>query len=80
MKDEIDEALAKMVYATNCPFRIVEHKSFIELVEKLRPGYKLPTRKDLGGPLLEKVHQQLQVKCKEQLTDKTVCMAMDGWS
>ena len=79
-KNDIDEAVAKMIYATNCPFRIVEHECFIKLVEKLRPGYKLPTRKEIGGPLLDKVHQNLQTNCKEKLTGSTVCMAMDGWS
>ena len=46
----------------------------------LRPGYKLPNRHDIGNKLLDRVYSDLQETCKERLNDKTVSMAIDGWS
>lgn len=69
-----------MIYATNSSFRLVEHPTFIKAVQMLRPGYKLPDRKAIGGRLLDIVHDRHQNTCKDQLNGKTVCMSLDGWS
>lgn len=44
--------------STISPFKIVERPAFIDVVNGLRPGYKLPTRKDIGGSLLDKVYDK----------------------
>ncbi|XP_066983752.1 uncharacterized protein [Macrobrachium rosenbergii] len=43
-KANLDEEVAKMVFATNSSFRLVEHPQFCKMVGKLRPGYTPPTR------------------------------------
>lgn len=62
------------------PCRVVEHETFQAIFQKLRPGYKLPTGKESAGPLLDRVHSELQTTCQEQLPGKTVNMSMDGRS
>ena len=79
-KSVIDHQLAKMIYATNCPFLLVEHNEFIKLMSMLRPGYKPPTRYDISGRLLDEVHISMLADCKDPLGGETVSMALDGWS
>ena len=79
-KSVIDYQLAKMTYATNCPFSLVEHNEFIKLMSILQPGYKPPTRYDVGGRLLDEVHTSMLADCKDRLGGETVSMALAGWS
>jgi hypothetical protein len=79
-KDELDELLAEVFFSTNTAFKVIEHPSFAAFMDKCRPGYKLPTRHELSGPLLDKVHNKMQKVCENKLKDKTVCMSLDGWS
>lgn len=46
----------------------------------LRPGYKPPNRKVIGGTLLDQVYQEELEKCQIYLENKTVCLSIDGWS
>ncbi|XP_050688545.1 uncharacterized protein LOC126981494 isoform X2 [Eriocheir sinensis] len=78
-KEKIDEKVA-MVYATNSFFKIVEHASFIDMVNVMRPGYKLPSRREIGGSLLGKVYGKECEKNVVDLEGKTVCMSLDGWT
>ena len=79
-KESLDQQCARSIYATNSSFLSVEHKDYVKFCKMMRPGYIPPTRHQIGGPLLDKVHAELQESCKEQLANKPVCMAMDGWS
>lgn len=79
-KDSLDLQVARFVYATNTSFRSVEHPQFIRLLEQLRPGYNPPSRKAIGGSLLDTVYIEEKRKCSEILQDKTVCAGIDGWS
>lgn len=79
-KSSLDEKVAEMVYGCNLPFAIVEHPLFKDLVSALRPGYKPPTRKQLGSTLLDQVHNKHQSRMQNQLKDKIVTMQQDGWS
>lgn len=79
-KEKIDEKVATMVYATNSPFKIVEHASFRDMVNVMRPGYKLPSRREIGGSLLDKVYDKECEKSVVDLEGKTVCMSLDGWT
>ena len=79
-KDKIDQSIAEFFYGCNLPFAVVEHPKFKAMVESLRTGYKLPTRKTMGGPLLNQTHSKLQSVMKEKLQGKTVTMQQDGWS
>ena len=79
-KEEIDLCVAEFFYACNIAFNAAEHPKFLAMCEALRAGYKPPTRKAIGGVLLDKVHTKLQTSMKDKLQDKTVTMQQDGWS
>ncbi|XP_053400529.1 zinc finger protein 862-like [Mercenaria mercenaria] len=46
----------------------------------LRPGYCSPNRKDIGGYLLDDIHEQLTKNMKSELEGKDVELMQDGWS
>jgi len=46
----------------------------------VRPGYKPPSRKDLGGHLLDSVHKKLTDRVKDRVSGKQVTLMQDGWS
>lgn len=80
VKTDIDNQLAKFFYACNIPFNVVEHPEFIKTVKLLRPGYTPPTRKVLGGQLLDKITEDMQAEMKEKIDGKSGSIAQDGWS
>lgn len=80
VKDELDQLLAELFHGTNTSFNAIEHPAWEKFMAICRPGYKLPTRHGLAGPLLDKVHQNVQKVCREKIKDETVCMSLDGWS
>ncbi|KAJ8035218.1 putative AC transposase [Holothuria leucospilota] len=79
-KAEIDEQVARMVFATNSPFRLVEHPEFVKMAEFMRPGYKPPSRQDVADKYLPQVYEQEVSKCVDILRGSTVCLGLDGWS
>ena len=46
----------------------------------LRPGYKAPSHIDIGGELLEEVHDKITEKMNTELEGKDLTMMQDGWS
>lgn len=80
MKVELDKSVSRMIYATNSAFRTVEHGTFKDMIDKLRPGYKPPTRYDVGGKYLIEIYEEERAKVKHFLKGETVCMSLDGWS
>lgn len=79
-KDKLDIQIARYLYATNTSFRAVEHREFKKMINALRPGYKPPNRNSVSTNLLDKVHNSVQSTIKENLCNKKVCLALDGWS
>lgn len=79
-KKKIDLQVARYMFATNTPFHHVEHPEFLKLIEYLRPGYKPPNLKEIGGELLEEVYNSIQESVKDDLKNKTINMSIDGWS
>ena len=59
MSDQPDEQIAKLFFACNLPFNIANHPVWRETIQMLRPGYTPPNRKDIGGHLLDKVHNKI---------------------
>ena len=55
-RSALDLQIARLVYATNSPFTLVEHKEIKKLIEMLRPGYDPPSRLRIRDTLLDKVH------------------------
>ena len=80
LKSRLDLLVAKFFYSCNIPFSAVEHPSFKTLMEALRPGYQVPTRKQLSGNLLDDVTAELTGSVRHCLNGKIVTLAQDGWS
>lgn len=78
-KAKIDMQLARCVYATNSSFSLASHSEFVKLCETLRPGYKPPNRKLIGGKFLDAVFDEEMTKCKNELEGEKVCLSFDGW-
>ena len=79
-KEHFDYLTARFIYASNLPFKTVEHPTFLEMINNLRPGYKPPNRKDIAGNLLDSVFESEIEKSIDTLNDQMVCMSIDGWS
>ena len=48
----LEKQVGRFVYSTNSPFRLVEHKEFLALMQMVRPGVKLPNKRAIGGRIL----------------------------
>ena len=45
----LDIKIASFFYANNIPFNAADSKEYQEMISALRPGYKGPSRKEIGG-------------------------------
>ncbi len=45
----MERQIGKFIFAGNSPFKLVENKEFVALMELVRPGIKLPDRKEVGA-------------------------------
>ena len=79
-KEAIDEQTARMIYATNLPFRMVDHPEIIKKIHFLHPGYNPPNRIEIGGKLLDTVCKNSLTSYLGLLHDQSVTMSIDGWS
>ena len=80
MSDQLDEQIAKLFFACNLPFNIADHPVWRETIQMLRPGYTPPNRKDIGGHLLDKVHNKITTQVSAEMKGKEVVLIQDGWS
>lgn len=80
MSRQLDEQIAKLFFACNLPFNIADHPVWKETIQMLRPGYQPPNRKDIGGHLLDQVHEKITNKVSAELKGKDVVLIQDGWS
>ena len=80
-RNQIDEQIARYIFATNAPFRSVEHPEFKRLIiGLLRSGYAPPSRFDVSNALLDTVYEKECEKRKGILEGITVSLSLDGWS
>ena len=79
-KEKFEISLAKAWFACNFPFMSIENKWVKEHYKELRPGYTLPTRQKLSGPLLDAVHEEMTTKACEFLSGAKVTLSVDTWS
>lgn len=80
MQQQLDQQVARFFYACNIPFAVAEQQEFKQLISMLRPGYRPPNRKAIGGVLLDNVYDSLQKDMAPHLKDKPVTLIQDGWS
>ena len=80
MKHELDLQVAKFFYSCNIPFNVAEQAEFLKLIQKLRPGYKPPTRKALSDNLLNEITTLLENEMMSAIENKECTLMEDGWS
>ena len=61
-QEAIDQSLIKAFVCCGTPFAVVEHPFFMDLIRKLRPGYKLPSRNKLAEIMLS--HAVIRIENK----------------
>ena len=76
----LDAQIARLFYACNLPFSLVEHYVFRQTIAMLRPGYAPPTRNKLAGQLLEYIYDEITEASASVLEEKNVTLILDGWS
>ncbi|XP_076058510.1 uncharacterized protein LOC143035526 [Oratosquilla oratoria] len=79
-KENLDKEVGGIIFATNSPFRLVQHPQFLKMVQNLRPGYIPPSRKDIADKYLDLVYEKEYIKCADDLNNETICLLIDGWS
>ncbi|XP_031328801.1 uncharacterized protein LOC116159856 [Photinus pyralis] len=79
---KLDRKIALFFYSCNIPFSVANNPSFIDMIHELRPGYKCPNRKDLGGKLLDDVSESIDLQMIEDLcnSNRPLTILQDGWS
>ncbi len=79
-KQDLDQALAELLYATRTPFTFVNHPLFKKFCNMMRPGYIPPTDKQIGGQHLDHCTDRLQADMKQHVQDKPTTIQQDGWT
>lgn len=80
VKHDLYLQVAKFFYSCNIPFNVAEQEEFLTLIEKLRPGYKPPSRKALSENLLNEVTILLENNMTSALENNECTLIADGWS
>ena len=61
-KKKVDRKLAYAVLCGARPFNLFEEHHMKEFIEALAPHYKLPSRRQIGGRLLQEVYDETTLK------------------
>jgi len=73
--------LLRALLSANIPFSFVDNPEVIKLFRMLRPSYNLPSRKWISTEILDQVHQEVEHKIQEFVTDaKFLTLSGDGWT
>lgn len=73
--------LARAIYATNTPLSITENRHWINVLHKIRPSLKLPSRHQLSNTLLNNEYDRVKKSVNEKIHNaKTIGIQIDGWS
>jgi hypothetical protein len=78
--EEIEQAVARAVYATNSSLSMFESKYWVEEFHLLRPTFSTPSRWKLNHTLLDNEYNRV-AKVDERITAATsVTLISDGWT
>ena len=82
-QNEVIAIHCQLLYAlflANIPFSFVNNPKVIKLFRMLRPSYNLLSRKWISTKILDQVHQEVEYKIQEFVTDaKFLTLSEDGW-
>ncbi|CAL4060104.1 unnamed protein product, partial [Meganyctiphanes norvegica] len=71
----------RVFYACKIPFSVAENEHMKKLILMLRGGsYKLPTRHDIGGNLIDVIHEECEETLASELEGQRVTLIQDSWS
>jgi len=83
-QNEVIAIHCQLLYAlflANIPFSFVNNPKVIKLFRMLRPSYNLLSRKWISTETLDQVHQEVEHKIQEFVTDaKFLTLSGDGWT
>jgi hypothetical protein len=65
--DELDRVITKAYIMCNIPFSTIDNPWFIEMIKALQPGYDPPSRRVLGGTLLEAELSRVNTRVNNEL-------------
>ncbi|XP_066979617.1 zinc finger BED domain-containing protein 4-like isoform X2 [Macrobrachium rosenbergii] len=73
--------LAKAIFSSCSPLRLVENKHWQNFFAVLRPSFKIPSRDQLSNTLLENIYQECLSNAKEAVaSSQSVAVLLDGWT
>src|SRR5579859_5159335 len=67
MRKTCDIAFAKVCYIQALPFNLYESEAMRDALQKINPAYKPPSRKAVGGPLLDTTYEFFKVQVQEKI-------------
>ena len=78
---ELDESLARAIYASGTPLTIVEHPFWISFFNKMRPAYKVPSRYVMSHTLLDREDGRISDFVSMKIAQaECVAIISDGWT
>lgn len=77
---KIDSQVAKFIFGCNLPFSTADNPEFVKLMQRLRPSYKPPSAKTIGGSLLNKIYEEICEDARKSAETKFATLMQDGWS
>ena len=80
-KENIDKQIGRAFFSNNFSFKSIENPEFLKACQMLRPGYNPPSRKKLGGEILETIFEDVEKEIEEELSKSSfLTISQDGWS
>lgn len=77
----LNKKLASAIFSSGCPFSLVENPYWKDFFSSLRPSFKLPTRKDIGGKYLDREFESVEADVWTKIrSSNSVALQCDGWS
>ena len=78
----VNKALALHFYITGTSFQRVEEPHLQEAFRICRPDVKLPTRKQLAGPMLDMTYNDIKKRIDSAMdvTQAIVCVTSNAWT
>jgi hypothetical protein len=75
----LGKVIARMMVASNLPFRWVESPAAVEMFSSLAPGVRVVGRAQISGPILEELYNEERSKFAMSMAGKRCTLECDGW-